>query len=486
MHPLANTLSRRAFLARTGWGLGSIALASLLAENGYAAAPGADAPGSPRDDPLAPKQPHFPAKTKAVIYLGQIGAPSQLDLFDYKPELIRLDGKPVPASVVKDQSFVFIGEGKTQILASPWQWSRHGKNDTWLTDRLPYHRRIVDDVTFIHTMHTNEMNHVPATLLLQTGSPRMGRPAMGAWVSYGLGSVNRNLPGFVVLASGKASRCGSSCWGSGFLPSHFQGVQMRAEGDPVLYLSNPSGIDRDLRRAALDTLKELNGESLDRINDPEIATRINAFEMAFRMQASVPELTDLSKEPAHVHRLYGTEPGKATFANNCLLARRLVESGVRFVQLVHGGWDHHGGQGDQNLLTDLPNRARQVDQGAAALIHDLKQRGLLDSTLVIFGGEFGRTPMLQGPRSAKELGRDHLRTAFTIWMAGAGVKAGLHLGKTDDFGMKPIEDPVHVHDLQATILHLLGIDHTRLTFKFQGRDFRLTDVHGNVIKKLLA
>lgn len=486
MNPLANSLSRRALLARTGWGLGSIALASLLAENGYAAAPAADAPGSLRDDPLAPKPSHFPARAKAVIYLGQIGAPSQLDLFDYKPELVRLDGKPVPDSLVKDQSFVFIGSGKTQLLASPWKWSRQGNNGTWLTDRLPHHRRIVDDVCFIHTMHTNEMNHVPATLLLQTGSPRMGRPAMGAWVNYGLGSVNRNLPGFVVLASGKASRCGSSCWGSGFLPSHFQGVQMRSEGDPVLYLSNPPGVDHDLRRATLDTLRELNSESLERLNDPEIATRISAFEMAFRMQTSVPGLTDLSKEPAHIHKLYGTEPGKATFANNCLLARRLVESGVRFVQLIHGGWDHHGGQGDQNLLTDLPHRARQVDQGAAALIQDLKQRGLFDSTLVIFGGEFGRTPMLQGPRSSKELGRDHLRTAFTIWLAGAGVRPGLHLGKTDDFGMKPIENAVHVHDLQATILHLLGLDHKRLTFKFQGRDFRLTDVHGEVVTKVLA
>ncbi len=469
---------RREFLARTGWGLGGIALASLLAEQGYGAAE--------TDDPIAPRRPHFPARAKAVIFLGQIGAPSQLDLFDHKPELIRMDGKPVPDSVVKDQSFVFIGQGKTQFLASPWKWSRHGQNGTWLTDRLPHHRDIVDEVAFIHTMHTDEMNHVPAQLFLQTGSPRMGRPSMGSWVAYGLGTENRNLPGFVVLASGKAGRCGAGCWGSGFLPSHYQGVQLRSEGDPVLYLSNPPGIDRGLRRAALDTLNELNGGSLARINDPEIATRIGAFEMAFRMQTSVPELTDLSKEPAHVHRLYGTEPGKATFANNCLLARRLVESGVRFVQLIHGGWDHHGGLGDQNLLTDLPSRARQVDQGAAALVKDLKQRGLLDSTLVVFGGEFGRTPMLQGPRSSKELGRDHLCTAFTIWMTGAGVRRGLHLGKTDDFGMFPVENPVHVHDLQATLLHLLGLDHKRLTFKFQGRDFRLTDVHGHVVDKLLA
>jgi hypothetical protein len=470
-------VTRRHFLSRAA-GLGGVALASLLAEN-------AQADTFPAD-PLAPRPPHFPPRAKAVIFLGQIGAPSQLDLFDYKPELEKLDARPMPESVLKGEKFTFIGDGKTQVLASPWKWSRHGQNGTWLTDRLPYHRSIVDDVAFVHTMYTNEMNHVPATLLLQTGSPRMGRPAMGAWVTYGLGTENRNLPGFIVLASGKASRCGSTCWSSGFLPTHYQGVQLRSEGDPVLYLSNPPGIDRELRRAELDTLHELNNRALVNVNDPEIATRISAFEMAYRMQTSVPELMDISREPRHIHELYGTEPGKATFANNCLLARRLVERGVRFVQLIHGGWDHHGGLGDQNLLTGLPQRAREVDQGAAALVRDLKERGMLDDTLVIFGGEFGRTPMLQGPRTAKELGRDHLRTAFTIWLAGAGIKPGLHLGKTDDFGMRAVSDPVHVHDLQATILHLLGMDHTRLTYKFQGRQFRLTDVHGEVVQKLLA
>jgi hypothetical protein len=472
-------LTRRHFLTRAA-GLGPIALLSLLADETAASAPSIHA------NPLAPKHPHFPAKAKSVIYLGQIGAPSQLDLFDYKPELVKNDGKPVPDSLVQGQKFVFIGGGKTQLLASPWKWSQHGRNDTWLTDRLPFHRAIVDDIAFIHSMHTNEMNHVPANLLLQTGSPRMGRPTMGAWVTYGLGSENKNLPGFVVLASGKAGRCGSACWSSGFLPSVYQGVQLRSQGDPVLYLSNPAGVSRALRRASLDALKELNGRALEKFNDPEIATRINSFEMAYRMQTSVPELMDIGREPAHIHKLYGTEPGKPTFANNCLLARRLVERGVRFVQLIHGGWDHHGGSGDQNLLTNLPQRAREVDQGAAALIQDLKRRGLLDTTLVIFGGEFGRTPMLQGPRLPRELGRDHLRTAFTFWLAGAGIKPGLHLGKTDDFGMKPIEDSVHVHDLQATILHLLGMDHEKLTFRFQGRDFRLTDVHGEVVKKILA
>jgi len=476
---MATQLTRRHFFGRSGAGLGAIALLSLLGEEAAAA----DAVATL--DPSAPRPPHFPAKVKNVIYLTQIGAPSQLDLFDFKPELAKMDGQPVPESLIAGQSFVFIGSGKTQLLASPWKWSQHGRNGTWLTDRLPYHREIVDDISFIHTMHTNEMNHVPAQLFLQTGSPRMGRPTMGAWVTYGLGTENRNLPGFIVLASGKAGRCGSSCWGSGFLPTVYQGVQLRSDGDPVLYLSNPPGIDGQLRRDSLDTINALNARSLVNVNDPEIATRINAFEMAYRMQTSVPELMDISREPKYIHELYGTEPGKATFSNNCLLARRLVESGVRFVQLSHGGWDHHGG-GDQNLATNLPERARQVDQGCAALIKDLKQRGLLESTLVIFGGEFGRTPMLQGKRTPTDLGRDHLRTAFTIWMTGGGVKRGLHLGKTDDFGMHPTEDPVHVHDLQATILHLLGMDHTRLTFKYQGRNFRLTDVHGEVIQKILA
>lgn len=474
-HPV----SRRHFLGRSGAGLGAIALLSLLADD----APAAD---EPRTDPFAPKPPHFPAKAKSVIYLGQIGAPSQLDLFDHKPELIKQDGKPVPESLVRGMKFVFIGAGKTQLLASPWKWSQHGRNGTWLTDRLPFHRAIVDDITFVHTMHTDEMNHVPAQLLLQTGFPRMGRPAMGAWVGYGLGSENRDLPGYLVLTSGKAGRCGAGCWGSGFLPSVYQGVQLRSEGDPVLYLSDPPGIDRELRRASLDALRELNQKTLVDLNDPETATRIQAYEMAFRMQASVPELMDVTREPKHVLELYGADPAKPSFARNCLLARRLVEKGVRFVQLVHGGWDHHGGGGDQNLLTNLPQRAAEIDQGAAALVQDLKQRGMLDSTLVVFGGEFGRTPMLQGPRNSKELGRDHLRTAFTVWMTGGGVKRGMHLGETDDFGMHPISDPVHVHDLQATILHLLGIEHTRLTFKHQGRNFRLTDVHGKVVQPLLA
>ncbi len=467
-------LTRRHFLGTAGTGLGGIALLSLLLED------------AARADPLAPRKPHFAPKAKRVIYLGQIGAPSQFDLWDHKPELVKRDGQPVPGSLVRGQEFVFIGNGKTQFLASPWKWSRHGRNGTWLTDRLPHHREIVDDVAFIHTMQTNEMNHVPAQMFLQTGSPRMGRPAMGAWVAYGLGTDNQNLPGYVVLASGKAGRCGSACWSSGFLPTHYQGVQLRSVGEPVLYLANPPGIDRDLRRDSLDTLQALNKRALVRTGDPEIATRINAFELAFRMQTSVPRLMDVSKEPKRILDLYGAEAGKSTFANNCLLARRLVESGVRFVQLVHGGWDHHGGAGDQNLLTNLPQRAREVDRGAAALIKDLKDRDLLKDTLVVFGGEFGRTPMLQGERSRTVLGRDHLRTAFTIWLAGGGVKAGLHLGETDDFGMKPVRDPVHVHDLQATILHLLGLDHTKLTYKFQGRQFRLTDVHGNVVRKLLA
>ena len=344
----------------------------------------------------------------------------------------------------------------------------------------------MNEITFVRSIHTDEFNHVPAQLFINTGSPRMGRPCMGSWVTYGLGSEAQDLPGFIVLASGKAGRCGTACWGSGFLPTFYQGVQFRSEGDPVPFLSNPPGMSDPLRRESLDTLRVLNEKKLQDMGDPEIATRIASAEMAYRMQTSVPELTDISKEPKSIHEMYGTEPGKVSFGNNCLLARRLVERGVRFVQIYHGGWDHHGGNGDENLLTNLPERCRQTDRAAAALIKDLKQCGLFDETLVIWGGEFGRTPMLQGERSKKILGRDHHRSAFTIWLAGGGIKRGFDLGATDELGYNIVEDPVHIHDLQATILHLLGLDHTQLTYQFQGRDFRLTDVYGKVVHKLLV
>ena len=468
-------ITRRHFLRTSGVGLGAIALASLLNDELQAGSASA----------ATARQPHFRPTAKSVIYLNMTGAPSQVDLFDHKPKLVEFDNKPIPQEFVEGQRFAFIS-GPMKALASPYKFRQHGQSGMWISDQLPHLTKIVDRVSFIRSMHTDEINHVPAQLLLNTGSPRMGRPSIGSWVTYGLGSEAQDLPGFVVLASGKAGRCGSTCWGSGFLPSTYQGVQFRSEGDSVLYLSNPAGVDGPLRRKTLDTIEQLNRKLLEDIGDPEIETRIHSFEMAYRMQTSVPELMDIGREPESVHRLYGTQQGKTSFSNNCLLARRLVERGVRFVQLDHGGWDHHGGTGDQNLVTNLPQRCRETDQGAAALIVDLASRGLLDDTLVLWGGEFGRTPMLQGEKTPQVLGRDHQRTAYTIWMAGGGIKAGTVLGATDELGCKVVEDPVHVHDLQATVLHTLGLDHTKLTYKFQGRQFRLTDVFGTVVKKLLA
>jgi hypothetical protein len=439
-----------------------------------------------RTDPLAPKKGHFPATAKAVIFLNMTGAPSQVDLFDYKPALAKYNGQNIPEEAVKGLRLgPFTNKDTMKVFQSPWKFGQYGQNGMYIGELMRHLPSIIDDITFVRSMHTNEINHVPAQLLLSTGSPRMGRPTMGSWVTYGLGSECADLPGFVVLTSGKSGRCGTICWGSGFLPSVYQGVPFRSAGDPVLYLANPSGVSADVRRKQLDTLKELNQGELTDVGDPEIATRIESFEMAFKMQTSVPELMDIAKEPPAMHELYGTEPGKTSFGNNCLLARRLIERGVRFVQLDHGGWDHHGG-GDQNLITGLPQRCKETDQGAAALIKDLKQRGMLDETLVIWGSEFGRQPMAQSAVTKEDAGRDHLRTAFTIWMAGGGIKRGAVIGATDDLGLTSVDDPIHVHDLQATILHCLGLDHTRLTYKFQGRNFRLTDVEGEVVTKVLA
>jgi uncharacterized protein (DUF1501 family) len=470
--------TRREFFRTSATGVAGAALASLFNGNLYS-------PPPVQAGPFSPKPPHFAPTAKRVIYLSMIGAPSQLDLFDDKPELRKLDGEPIPESFLEGRRFPFL-KGVPHLLSSPWKFETCGSSGMTVSELLPHLKDIVDEVTFIKSLHTNEINHVPAQLLLATGSPRQGRPAMGSWVTYGLGSEAEDLPAFVVLASGKAGRCGTACFGSGFLPSVHQGVQFRSKGDPVLFLTNPEGLSEELRRESLDALNALNQEQLSAMGDPEIETRIEAFEMAYKMQTSVPELMDISSEPVEMHRLYGTEPGKVSFANNCLLARRLIERGVRFVQLAHGGWDHHGGLGDQNLVTNLPERTHEVDQGSAALIKDLKQRGLLEDTLVIWGGEFGRTCMLQGTKSSKEMGRDHNISAYTIWMAGGGIKAGYVHGETDEIGMNSVSDPVHVHDLQATVLHTLGLDHERLTFKFQGRDYRLTDVHGNVVKKILA
>jgi hypothetical protein len=375
-----------------------------------------------------------------------------------------------------------------RLLGSPHQFKRAGRSGLELSDLLPQTATVADDIAVVRSMFTTQFNHAPAQIFMNTGHQIVGRPSMGAWMSYGLGSENKDLPSFVVLVSGKSTpEGGKSCWGSGYLPTVFQGVEFRNSGDPVLYLSNPDGVTPEARRRTLDAVRSINGRHLAEVGDPEISTRIASYEMAYRMQSSVPDLMDISHEPKSMHELYGTSPGQASFANNCLLARRLVERGTRFVQLFHNGWDHHGTSEAEDIQHQgLPRRCRETDRAAAALIKDLKQRGLLDSTLVVWGGEFGRTPMNEERGGSKFLGRDHHPQAFTMWMAGAGIKHGVAVGKTDEFGYRVVEDPVHVHDLHATVLHLMGVDHTRLTFRFQGREYRLTDVAGTVVKKLLA
>ncbi len=471
-------ITRRQFFRDCGVGLGSCALASLLNNNLMAAA--ADS------NPLAPRAPHFPAKVKRVIYLFMAGAPSQLDLFDYKPKLNELNNKPVPESLIKGERFAFI-KGVPRLLGSPHTFAKYGKSGVEISDALPHLASMADELTVIRSMTTDQFNHAPAQLLAQTGSPRLGRPGMGSWITYGLGSEAADLPGFMVLISGKTGPDGgASLWGSGFLPTVHQGVQLRSKGDPVLFLSNPHGMDQALRRETFDAIEDLDRLQLGAVGDPEIATRISQYEMAYRMQSSVPDLMDISKEPKEIHEMYGTQPGKSAFSNNCLLARRLVERGVRFVQLYHWGWDSHGDGKENDIRYGMVDRCREVDQPCAALLKDLKQRGLLEDTLVIWGGEFGRTPMNENRNHDGFLGRDHSPHAFSIWMAGGGLKHGLTHGSTDDIGFQVAENPVHVHDLQATILHLLGLEHTRLTYRFQGRDFRLTDVEGEVVKGILA
>ena len=461
------TVTRRWFFEQCGVGLGSLALGHLLGQTGYAATA----------DPLAPKAPHYPPKAKSIIFLFMAGAPSHLELFDNKPQLAKFDGTLPPADLLKGYRAAFINPNST-LLGPKFKFAKYGRSGAELSELLPHTAKIVDDIAIVKSMTTDAFNHAPGQLLMNTGSQQFGRPSMGAWVTYGLGSESKNLPAFVVFSSGaKGPSGGSSCWGSGFLPTVYQGVQFRGSGDPVLYLSNPKGIDKELQRDSLDTIGRLNKARLSVVGDPEISTRINSFEMAFRMQDSAPELMDLSKEPKHVLDLYGAEPGKPSYANNCLLARRLVERGVRFVQLYHESWDQHG-----NLVRDIQKNCKDTDQASAALVQDLKQRGMLDDTLVVWGGEFGRTPMVQGGND----GRDHHPNAFTMWFAGGGMKSGIAMGETDELGFNVTKDKVHVHDLHATILHLLGFDHTKLTYKFQGRPFRLTDVHGNIVQQLLA
>ena len=468
--------TRRHFFSTAGVSIGSLALASILNRDSPAVA----ASTGNRQRGIGP---HFPSKAKAVIFLSQAGAPSQLDLFDFKPKLAQFHGTPVPEDLIEGERFAFL-TGRPSLLGPQFSFAQHGETGTYVSELLPYTSRVVDEVAFVYSLTTDQFNHTPAQLKMFTGHERPGRPSMGAWLNYGIGSENENLPGFVALASGRGARCGAACMGPGFLPTVHQGVQFRSGGEPVLFLSNPPGVSSAVRRDSLDAIRDLNAMRHQTVGDAEIETRIASYELAYRMQTSVPELMDISREPAHIQELYGAEPGKRSFANNCLLARRLVESGVRYVQLTHGEWDHHGGP-RVNLPLHLPERCREVDRGTAALVTDLKDRGMLDETLVIWGGEFGRTPMLQGEPDDPNVGRDHHRT-FSMWLAGGGIKAGARFGATDELGYRAVQDPVTVHDLQATIMHLLGVDHTRLTFKFQGRDYRLTDVHGEVLEPLLA
>jgi uncharacterized protein (DUF1501 family) len=472
MNPL-DTFSRRQFFQRSGLNLGAVALASLLHEQTIAAPA----------DPLAARKPMFRPRAKRVIYLHMIGAPSQLDLFEDKPELNKRSGEDCPESLLKGRRFAFIG-GKPKLTGTRWKFGQHGQSGQELSELLPHLATVADDIAIVKTLHTDEINHAPAQMFLHTGFGRGGRPSFGSWVTYGLGTENQDLPAYVVLLSGPLGGAGTSLWTNGFLPSVYQGIQFRSTGDPVLFLSNPKGQTQSDRRRIYDAVKALNERQLADVGDPEIATRISQYEMAARMQTSVPELTDLSQEPQSVLDLYGAKPGAASFANNCLLARRLIERGVRVVELYDADWDHHSA-----IARRLPDKCRDVDQGMAALIKDLKARNLLEDTLVIWGSEFGRTPLAQGidgDGKSTNPGRDHHKDAYTMWLAGGGIKGGITYGRTDDFGFSPVENPVHVHDLNATVLRLLGLDHEKLTFKYQGREFRLTDVHGNVVKALLA
>jgi hypothetical protein len=472
--------TRRHFFRRCGVGLGGVALTALLNNKLFAST------AAQPSNALAPKAPHFAAKAKRVIYLHMAGSPSQLDLFDYKPKLIELNNQPCPESLFKKERFAFI-KGVPKMLGTPHQFAKHGRGGVELSTLLPHLADVADELCVVKSMFTDQFNHAPAQLFLHTGSPRLGRPGMGSWVTYGLGSETQNLPGFVVLTSGgKTPDGGASLWGSGFLPTVYQGVQCRSSGDPILYVSNPPGMSAQVRRDSLDTLRALNEMQLREFGDPETVTRIAQYELAYRMQTAVPELMEIDKEPKSVHEMYGTEPGKVSFANNCLLARRLIERGVRFVQVYHWGWDQHGDHEGNDLFKGLGKQCKDTDRATAALIKDLKQRGLLEDTLVVWGGEFGRTPMNEERNGSKFLGRDHHPHAFTMLMAGGGVKGGFTYGETDELGYHVVKDKVHVHDLQATILHLLGLDHTKLTYRFQGRDYRLTDVHGEVVKGLLT
>jgi hypothetical protein len=468
--------TRRQLFRDCGVGLGSIALASMM---------GGLAPNTPGDAAGLPK-PHFAPKAKRVIYLFMNGAPSQLDLLDPKPKLNELDGKECPEEFFKKERFAFI-RGTPKLLGSPYTFARHGASGAEVSELLPHTAKIVDDLAIVKSCVTDAFNHAPAELFINSGLARVGRPSMGSWLTYGLGTENQDLPGFVVMLSGGGQPSGgNACWASGFLPTSHQGVLLRSAADPVLFVRDPEGINAETRRRSLDAMRDLNQRRLGTVGDPEIATRISQFELAYRMQSSVPELMDLAGESKETLDLYGVEKGQPGFATNCLLARRLVERGVRCVQLYHRGWDSHGTSADDDIVTSLRQRCLETDRACAALVTDLKRRGLLEDTIVIWGGEFGRTPMNEERDGSKFLGRDHHARAFTMWFAGAGIRKGVTIGATDDLGYNVTADPLHVHDLHATLLHLLGVNHEKLTYRFQGRDFRLTDVHGHLFKPLLA
>jgi hypothetical protein len=478
----ARLKTRRHFLKQTGaLGIGSLALSSLL--NPQSAI--GDSLSS--ENPLAPQPAPSLARAKRVIFLHMSGGPPHLDLFDYKPELVKRNDQDCPDSLLKGKKFAFT-TGVPKLLGTPQKFAQHGKSGAWISEAVPNIASLADELTFIKSMYSDQFNHAPAELLLYTGSPRQGRPSFGSWVTYGLGSENHDLPGFIVLVSGGTlPSAGKSAWGSGFLPSVFQGVQCRSGGEPVLYANNPEGMDRNVRRMSLDALRDLNQMQEHELGSPETVTRIAQYEMAFRMQVAVPQVMDISKESPATLAAYGAQPGASSFANNCLLARRLCEQGVRFVQLFDWGWDFHGTNPGEDIKTGLPKRCVGMDKPVSALIRDLKNRGMLEDTLVVWAAEFGRTPFREG-RTAKgsNLGRDHHPDCYTLFVTGAGLKPGITYGSSDELGFHTAENPVHVHDLQATILQLMGFDHEKLTYRFQGRDFRLTDVFGKVVKDILA
>ncbi len=479
--------TRRHLLGSMAGGIGGLALERLLEGSPFLKAATADGSPSAANNPLSERRPHFAPKAKRMIVIHLTGSPPHLDLYDHKPQLIKRDGEACPAETIAGKTFAFTS-GTPKLLGTRRTWKHCGQSGMELSDAIPNLHRVADKLCLIKSMFTDQFNHAPAELMVYTGSPRSGRPSMGSWVTYGLGSENENLPGFVALiSSGVQPNGGTSSFGSGFLPSVYQGVQCRSKGDPVLYVSDPPGMSRQMRRKSLDALNDLNELQSQELGNPETLTRIAQYELAYRMQISVPDVMDISRETASVLNAYGAQPGQASLAHNCLLARRLIEQGVRFVHLFDWGWDFHGTNPSEDIRDGLTQKAATFDKPAAALIEDLEQRGLLEDTLILCTGEFGRTPFREGRTAAGNvLGRDHFPDCYSLWMAGGGVKGGLVYGESDDLGFKAARDQVHIHDLQATILHLLGFDHTKLTCRFQGRDFRLTDVYGHVVKALIT